>query len=466
MAKRLEKLTAEQAALIPAWRDEWLRIGLSCEDTTWEQARDAVHQAYRCANLPAPKIVLLMDSPIAGALAAAMMKKLGRGVGAQVRAQVRAQVGAQVGDQVRAQVRAQVGAQVGDQVRAQVGAQVWAQVGDQVGAQVWDQVWAQVRAQVRAQVGAQVGDQVRAQVGDQVGAQVWDQVGDQVGAQVWDQVGAQVGAQVWDQVGAQVGDQVRAQVWAQVWAQVRAQVRAQVGAQVGDQVRAQVGDQVRAQVGAQVWDQVGDQVYGCHDAGWISFYEFFRANCGIVTQADLGGLVNVAKTMGWWAPYDTLAVCQRRPLAIHRDDQFRLHSESGMAIQYRDGWGFYAWHGVRLGHDGEQIILRPQTQTIEQIDADENEEVRRIRIERFGWLRYLAETNAEVVHSRRNDIENTKEMLCRRGPMQVLVCHCPSTARVYALEVPREIATCEQAQNWLWNADGSRYGAARIIGRS
>jgi hypothetical protein len=390
MAKRLEKLTAEQAALIPAWRDEWLRIGLSCEDTTWEQARDAVHQAYRCANLPAPKIVLLMDSPIAGALAAAMMKKLGRGVGAQVRAQVRAQVGAQVGDQVRAQVRAQVGAQVGDQVRAQVGAQVWAQVGDQVGAQVWDQVWAQVRAQVRAQVGAQVGDQVR----------------------------------------------------------------------------AQVGDQVRAQVGAQVWDQVGDQVYGCHDAGWISFYEFFRANCGIVTQADLGGLVNVAKTMGWWAPYDTLAVCQRRPLAIHRDDQFRLHSESGMAIQYRDGWGFYAWHGVRLGHDGEQIILRPQTQTIEQIDADENEEVRRIRIERFGWLRYLAETNAEVVHSRRNDIENTKEMLCRRGPMQVLVCHCPSTARVYALEVPREIATCEQAQNWLWNADGSRYGAARIIGRS
>jgi hypothetical protein len=398
MAKRLEKLTAEQAALIPAWRDEWLRIGLSCEDTTWEQARDAVHQAYRCANLPAPKIVLLMDSPIAGALAAAMMKKLGRGVGAQV------------------------GAQVGDQVWAQVGAQVWAQVGDQVRAQVW----AQVGAQVWAQVGAQVRDQVRAQVGDQVGAQVGDQVGDQVGAQVWDQVGDQV----WDQV--------------------------------RDQVRAQVGDQVGAQVGA----QVGDQVYGCHDAGWISFYEFFRANCGIVTQADLGGLVNVAKTMGWWAPYDTLAVCQRRPLAIHRDDQFRLHSESGMAIQYRDGWGFYAWHGVRLGHDGEQIILRPQTQTIEQIDADENEEVRRIRIERFGWLRYLAETNAEVVHSRRNDIENTKEMLCRRGPMQVLVCHCPSTARVYALEVPREIATCEQAQNWLWNADGSRYGAARIIGRS
>ncbi len=32
---------------------------------------------------------------------------------------------------------------------------------------------------------------------------------------------------------------------------------------------------------------------------------------------------------------------------------------------------------------------------------------------------------------------------------KVLVCSDPSTARRYALRIPREVTTCDQAQNWL-----------------
>jgi len=40
----------------------------------------------------------------------------------------------------------------------------------------------------------------------------------------------------------------------------------------------------------------------------------------------------------------------------------------------------------------------------------------------------------------------------RTDDMQVLVGACPSTARVYALEVPLEVETCGQAQDWLRNS--------------
>jgi hypothetical protein len=172
---KIESLTAEQLAKLPEYRAKWLAIGLATGPSDEDVALGGIRLAYEAAGLPAPKLVIRLGSPMAGAHGAAILKN-----------GLPAQVGDQVGAQVRDQVR--------DQVWAQVGAQVWAQVGDQVWDQVRDQVWDQVWAQVRAQVGDQVWAQVGAQVGDQVWAQVRAQVGDQVRAQVRAQVRDQVGA--------------------------------------------------------------------------------------------------------------------------------------------------------------------------------------------------------------------------------------------------------------------------------
>ena len=124
---KIKKLTPEQASKLATYRDEWLKIGLSTERADRPRAEAGVKLAYEAAGLAPPKLIIWLDSPLAGAIGAAMLAGT-----------------AKAGKNVRAQV--------GDQVRDQV----WAQVGDQVGDQVWDQVW----AQVGAQVGAQVRDQV------------------------------------------------------------------------------------------------------------------------------------------------------------------------------------------------------------------------------------------------------------------------------------------------------------------
>ena len=150
--RRLESLTAEQKALLPTIRDEWIKTGLSTEPADRAAAQAGVQKAYEAAGLEPPRLVIWLDSPMAGAVGQAILRdilkkpdQVGDQVGAQVGDQVWAQVWDQVGDQVGAQVRAQVRDQVRDQVRAQVWDQVWAQVRDQVWAQVWDQVRAQVR---------------------------------------------------------------------------------------------------------------------------------------------------------------------------------------------------------------------------------------------------------------------------------------------------------------------------------
>jgi hypothetical protein len=125
----------------------------------------------------------------------------------------------------------------------------------------------------------------------------------------------------------------------------------------------------------------------------------------------------------------------------------RLHREDGPAVRYRDGWSLYAIEGVRVD---EQVVLRPETQTIDQITGETNLEVKRIRIQRYGWGRYLAAAGAAVLDRRTTDCDATKEVLYEHSDNQrVLVTSCPGTGRIYALEVDPQVQTCEEAQAWL-----------------
>ena len=134
----------------------------------------------------------------------------------------------------------------------------------------------------------------------------------------------------------------------------------------------------------------------------------------------------------------------RRPTEIHWGDN-GLHNESGPSVYYSPL--FSLWHIDGIPVDA-QIVMAPETQTLEQIDKEDNADVRAIRIDRFGWPRYLRESNAECLDSRDNEIEGTKEALYQATGQRRLVATCP-TGRVFAMGVPDEIQTCEQAAKWL-----------------
>ena len=144
---------------------------------------------------------------------------------------------------------------------------------------------------------------------------------------------------------------------------------------------------------------------------------------------------------------ENVVYVSRRPVEVHLNDDGQLSNENGMACRFADDWGVWVINNVTLD---EQIIMRPETQTVEQIRNENNEEVKRIRIERYGWRRYLEEINATLVDERRNDIEGTKEFLFQADDdMRALLCMCPSTGKEFVLEVPPEVKTCREAQSWL-----------------
>ncbi len=370
-----------------------------------------VANAYRAAGLEPPKMYLMMGSPIGGALAAVMLRDASRV------------------DQVWDQVR--------DQVWDQVRGQVWGQVWDQVGDQVWDQVRGQVWG---PSLGPSRGPSQGPSLGPSQGPSLGPSQGPSLGPSLGPSRGPSLGPSQGPESGAKSGTKSGAKS----------------GTKSGGQVRDQVWDQVRGQVWGQVWDQVGGQVGGSHDAGWISFYAYMRYALGLKCCEKLGGLMGIARTTGWWAPYKNIAILQHRHNVLELDDRGRIHCEDGPAIAYPDGLlSVYGWHGVRVP---ESVITKPDAITVNSIKGETNAEIRRVMRERYGEGRYLTDTGAKVLHA---DYEGARKGAAHRCLMRddegrvFLVGTDGSTGRVYYMEVPAEVTTCEQAHRTLCGFDES-----------
>jgi hypothetical protein len=198
--------------------------------------------------------------------------------------------------------------------------------------------------------------------------------------------------------------------------------------------------------------------WGQHNLGWLAFYDF-AGRVGVTYRPEeidvLDLWLRVGRSTCWWQPREGFVLMCDRAGELHIDEEGRLHSIDGMAMKFRDGWGVWSLNGVQVD---EQIVMTPDAQTLSQIKGEKNEEIKRIRIERYagrdarsvdGWQRYLKEVGAKAAHQRRNDIDNTDEAIFAADGMTIFVGSCRSTGRIYALEVPAEVKTCEHAQTWM-----------------
>ncbi len=76
--KKVEKLTKTQEAALAQYRDKWISIGLSVEETDIEKAESAIDKVYTSAGLPTPEEKVWARNPYEGVILAAQLEKYGK----------------------------------------------------------------------------------------------------------------------------------------------------------------------------------------------------------------------------------------------------------------------------------------------------------------------------------------------------------------------------------------------------
>ena len=265
-----------------------------------------------------------------------------------------------------------------------------------------------------------LGDNLRANLGANLRANLWDNLGVNLRANLGDDL--------WDNLGVNLRANLGDDLWANLWANLRANLGDNLWANLGDNLRANLGDNLRANLwanlranlwdnlgvnlGDDLWDNLGDNLrdnqiryvsmhfWGSFEAYWIAYYLFPYLHIKQIYTSDqvelLNGWATIARNSGLWYPYGRICFVCDRPSALYLDEQGRLHNELGMAMEFSDGYGFYAWHGVCVP---ERIIMQPETITVQGIVTETNAEIRRVMMFRYGLDRALLDLGAKLLQS-------------------------------------------------------------------
>jgi hypothetical protein len=191
---------------------------------------------------------------------------------------------------------------------------------------------------------------------------------------------------------------------------------------------------------------------------WSAVYHASKVLGVTYDEQKLSLYTEFSNRIGVWVSYNEMAVVSKNPVEVHFANG-EMHNDSGPCIRWADGQSIWAITNITVD---EQIVMRPETQTIEQIRAEQNEEVKRIRIERYGWSQFIKDYGGKVLDNGINDIDGTREALFELPDGQKSFAGvCRSTGRAYFLEVDPSVKTCREAQIYLRGGrDGNCIGAS------
>ncbi|ADI05687.1 hypothetical protein SBI_02566 [Streptomyces bingchenggensis BCW-1] len=199
-----------------------------------------------------------------------------------------------------------------------------------------------------------------------------------------------------------------------------------------------------------------DAVLGQHDAPWLA---------AVAAEGDAGELAGpaaVARSAGWWWPYEKAVVIAERPVTLRRDEAGRLDSGTGPALDYPDGFALYAWRGMPVPAD---FLGQLSELTAERIRTEENAELRRVMLEHYGYDRYLTESGAQPVHRDETGVLWRIEMAGDEPVAMVEVVNSTpepdGTHRTYWLRVPPRTATAREGVAWTFGLDAEGYAPER-----
>ncbi|WP_093170127.1 DUF6745 domain-containing protein [Sinosporangium album] len=205
-----------------------------------------------------------------------------------------------------------------------------------------------------------------------------------------------------------------------------------------------------------------DAVLGHQEAAWLAVFDGLTsaaADTHSTTWPDgLASLATVARSAGWWWPFDNLAIVCERPTELHRDELSRLHRGDGPALAYPGGFGLHAWSGMPVPKD---FITTLVNVTPERIRHEDNAELRRVMLEHYGFDRYLADTGAKPVQRDETGVLWRVHMDGDEPIVMVEVINSTpepdGTSRRYWLRVPPGTTTAREGVAWTFGVDPDDY---------
>jgi hypothetical protein len=146
---------------------------------------------------------------------------------------------------------------------------------------------------------------------------------------------------------------------------------------------------------------------------WPAYTSFFREAMRLHLPDGLWDRdrahADTAMSACWWWPHREFIIVSNRPDTISRNARGQLHSDTGAALQFRDGWTLYSLNGVPV----QRSLVETRAEDLDPrlIVSERNVDVRREIIRKIGIERVCAGLGATVLDTGTDDAGQPCEVL-------------------------------------------------------
>ena len=272
------------------------------------------------------------------------------------------------------------------------------------------------------------------------------QLDSQLRSPLCSQLDSQLDSQLRSQLCSQLDSQLRSQLCSQLCSQLGSQLRSQLCSQLDSQLDSQLRSQLCSQLDSQLRSQLGSQLYTVVWWGtWACYYDFAKYTGVKFDMEKFRLFVNFTKNIHLCLPYKNIFIYSDKPVRCHWKGT-RLHNETGKAVEYADGWGWYSLNGVMM--KPEYVLTPAEKTTPETVLAEKNVDIRRELIRKVGVQRMLSR-GQEIDHCGTYKLIDMSPVLTGIRYAPHLLMRNPSVDDTWHLEgVGPECHTVQEAINW------------------
>lgn len=476
---KIERLTPAQEQELVAWRQRWFEIGSSCERADRVQAETAIIAMYAEIGEPAPKF-LWVDSPATGCLAIHLLKHIDSFM---------APIGDRVWTLLSSSLAASLTASLDDSLEASLKESLWTWMSDSIDQSLREALrvslseslrvlWGSLRGSLGASLKDALPDLLRDSIRAALRTALWDSLNDSLRSSLNDSFNDSLKLSFKELLSNSLSNSMKESLRASLdvllcnslWGSLEDSFWDSLSDSLMDSLLASLRDSLSDSLETSLRELLLSCWYGQHEVYWIACYLFARDVLGVQydpkhsRQLDLWAAVS--QSCCWWWPFRGLCVVSERPTLVSWEldrSPPRIHSLTGPVVTFADGWKVYAVRGMRVP---ERFIEHPETIRSFEIQTEQNVELRRLMIERFGAARYLREIGAVVVDEDIDGVGKPRRLLRAEFTddesltMIELTNSSPGpdgTYRLYHLRVPPTMRTCHEAVAWTFDMEPDAY---------
>jgi len=398
--KKIEKLTKKQQAQLAPFHAEWLAWGTSTARADRAKAEAAILAMRAEIGSKTKPIFIWCDSPATSLLAMHVIKspQWAKAIGG-LESSLRSSLRSSLWSSLRSSLWSSLGSSLESSLRSSLWSSLWSSLESSL--------WSSLRSSL------------------------WSSLWSSLGSSLWSSLESSLRSSLW----SSLGSSLRSSLWSSL------------GPSLWSSLESSLGSSLRS-----ILNEIGYHWWGQHESYWIAFYLFCRDVVGVSYDPQKSRHLDlwrdVAQSCCWLWCFENYVICSERPTVVSMDERNVLHSETGPALAFADGWKVYAWRGTVV--PGEWIESKA---TLDPSIAltDPSVERRRAAASIIGWDKVLGSISSRVIDEDADpQIGTLLEVdLPDAAGSKFLKVRC-GTGRTFVLPCPREMKTALEANAWTF----------------